>query len=190
MQHVSRRHFLWTAASALAVVDPRLAAQPSALTAKQIVDRLRDKIGTPWRDTSADGFKAGSPDALVSGIATAVMPTMDVLRRAAAAGHNLIVTQEPAFYTAAEYGGISKQRSVDQIVVNYGTIPLDELYFELKPLSRNLGAVNHDDLIEGRPQTGSPNAGGAFQLFRIGDAVASRNTHAAIYDALRLVKDL
>ena len=90
----------------------------------------------------------------------------------------------------SEYGGISKQRSVDQIVVNYGTIPLDELYFELKPLSRNLGAVNHDDLIEGRPQTGSPNAGGAFQLFRIGDAVASRNTHAAIYDALRLVKDL
>jgi len=31
---------------------------------------------------------------------------------------------------------------------------------------------------------------GKFQLFRIGDAVAARNTHAAIYDALRLVKDL
>ena len=29
-----------------------------------------------------------------------------------------------------------------------------------------------------------------FRLFRIGDAVAARNTHAAIYDALRLVKDL
>jgi hypothetical protein len=29
-----------------------------------------------------------------------------------------------------------------------------------------------------------------FQLFRIGDAVASRNIHAAIFDALRLVKDL
>jgi hypothetical protein len=32
--------------------------------------------------------------------------------------------------------------------------------------------------------------GVAQQLFRIGDAVAARNTHAAIYDALRLVKDL
>jgi hypothetical protein len=34
------------------------------------------------------------------------------------------------------------------------------------------------------------NADGAFQLFRIGDAVSARNTHAAIYDALRLMKDI
>jgi hypothetical protein len=32
--------------------------------------------------------------------------------------------------------------------------------------------------------------GDTFQLFRIGDAVSARNTHAAVYDALRLVKDL
>jgi hypothetical protein len=36
----------------------------------------------------------------------------------------------------------------------------------------------------------SPNPDGRFRLFRIGDAVAARNTHAAIYDALRLTKDL
>ena len=30
---------------------------------------------------------------------------------------------------------------------------------------------------------------GSFTLFRIGDAVSSRNIHAAIYDALRLAKD-
>jgi len=46
------------------------------------------------------------------------------------------------------------------------------------------------DLIVGKPQTVVSNPEGRFQLFRIGDAVASRNTHAAIYDALRLVKDL
>jgi hypothetical protein len=46
------------------------------------------------------------------------------------------------------------------------------------------------DLIVGKPQTVASNPEGRFQLFRIGDAVASRNTHAAIYDALRLVKDL
>ncbi len=90
----------------------------------------------------------------------------------------------------SDYGGVSKQRTVDQIVVNHGTIPLDELYLELKPLSRNLGAVDHDELIAGRAQTRAANPEGAFQLFRIGDAVAARNTHAAIYDALRLVKDL
>jgi hypothetical protein len=34
------------------------------------------------------------------------------------------------------------------------------------------------------------NPDGAFRLYRIGDAVASRNVHAAIYDALRLCKDI
>ncbi len=88
----------------------------------------------------------------------------------------------------SDYGGATRQRKVDQIVVNYGTRPLDELYFDLKPLSSNLGAVDHDALIAGRAQTITRNPDGAFQLFRIGDAVSSRNTHAAIYDALRLLK--
>ena len=35
-------------------------------------------------------------------------------------------------------------------------------------------------------QTVVRNADGGYQLFRIGDAVASRNIHAAIYDAFRL----
>ncbi|MBS7538447.1 NADH:flavin oxidoreductase [Ancylobacter lacus] len=90
----------------------------------------------------------------------------------------------------SDYGGVSRERIVDQIVVNHGTRPLDDLYFELKPLSRNRGAVDYDALIDGRPQAREDNPEGAFQLFRIGDAVAARNTHAAIYDALRLVKDL
>lgn len=78
----------------------------------------------------------------------------------------------------------------DQVVVNYGTLPLDELYHALKPLSKNGGAVDQSALIAGQPQGTIRNPGGAFQLFRIGDAVSARNTHAAIYDALRLVKDL
>jgi 2,4-dienoyl-CoA reductase-like NADH-dependent reductase (Old Yellow Enzyme family)/thioredoxin reductase len=93
-------------------------------------------------------------------------------------------------HVGSEYGGVAKQRFVDQVVVNHGTIPLDELYFELKPASLNLGAVSHDQLIAGKPQSVLRNREGKFQLFRIGDAVAARNTHAAIYDALRLVKDL
>jgi NADPH-dependent 2,4-dienoyl-CoA reductase/sulfur reductase-like enzyme len=90
----------------------------------------------------------------------------------------------------SDYGGVRKQRRVDQVVVNHGTLPLDELYLELKPFSRNLGAVEYADLIVGQPQSRDDNPQGEFQLFRIGDAVAARNTHAAIYDALRLVKDL
>ena len=45
-------------------------------------------------------------------------------------------------------------------------------------------------LVTGRQQTLVRNAGGTFQLFRIGDAVENRNIHAAIYDGLRLCKDL
>ncbi len=90
----------------------------------------------------------------------------------------------------SDYGGVRKERSFDQIVVNHGTRPLDELYFTLKPRSRNLGEVDYTALIAGRSQSVVTNPGGTFQLFRIGDAVAARNTHASIYDALRLVKDI
>jgi N-methyl-L-proline demethylase len=89
----------------------------------------------------------------------------------------------------SDYGAMTKERRVDQVVVNLGTRPLDELYFALKPESRNLGQVDYEALATGRGQGVEPNAGGKFRLFRIGDAVAARNTHAAIYDALRLVKD-
>ena len=89
----------------------------------------------------------------------------------------------------SDYMDLAQVRHFDQVVVNHGTQPLAGIYFDLKPLSSNLGAVDYDALIEGRPQalTGGP---AGFQLFRIGDAVAARNTHAAIYDALRLMKDI
>lgn len=93
-------------------------------------------------------------------------------------------------HVGSDYGGVARERRVDQIVVNHGTIPLDELYFELKPGSRNLGEVSHDELLAGAAQTVDHNPEGTYQLFRIGDAVAARNTHAAIYDALRLAKDI
>ena len=89
-----------------------------------------------------------------------------------------------------DYSDFTRDQSYDQIVVNYGTMPLDELYFDLKPLSSNGGAVDHEALIAGTPQTIASNADGAFQLFRVGDAVSARNTHAAIYDALRLLRGL
>ncbi|WP_370283530.1 FAD-dependent oxidoreductase [Pseudooceanicola sp.] len=88
----------------------------------------------------------------------------------------------------SDYGGVQRERVVDQVVVNHGTRPLDELYFDLRAGSTNLGEVDYDALIEGRRQELLRNADGRYQLFRIGDAVAARNTHAAVYDALRLLK--
>jgi len=86
----------------------------------------------------------------------------------------------------SDYVGISFEREFDQIVVNDGTRPMDDLYFELKPLSRNLGVVDYNALMDGRPQNLVRNAESSFELYRIGDAVSARNTHAAIYDGLRL----
>ena len=60
----------------------------------------------------------------------------------------------------------------------------------IKSKSINNGAVDYDALIDGVKQNIINNTDNKFKLFRIGDAVSSRNTHAAIYDALRLVKDL
>jgi N-methyl-L-proline demethylase len=89
----------------------------------------------------------------------------------------------------SDYMALGKTALYDQVVVNHGTQPLAEIYFDLKPLSVNLGAVDYDALIASAPQTLSGGPEG-FQLFRIGDAVESRNIHAAIYDALRLMRVL
>jgi 2,4-dienoyl-CoA reductase-like NADH-dependent reductase (Old Yellow Enzyme family) len=89
-----------------------------------------------------------------------------------------------------EYARAFEERVVDQVVVEHGTLPADDLYFELKPASSNLGEIDLDALLAGRPQGKVNNRDGGFQLFRVGDAVASRNIHAAIYDSLRLCKDL
>ncbi len=90
----------------------------------------------------------------------------------------------------SDYSKLTKQRCYDQIIVNHGTLPLDEIYFELKPQSSNLGAVDYTALIGGKSQLLADQSEQGFQLFRIGDAVSARNTHAAIYDALRLMKDI
>lgn len=85
----------------------------------------------------------------------------------------------------SDYGPAVEERRVDQVVVNHGTRPLDDLYLALKPRSRNLGQVDYPALISGARQDLAPNPGAAFRLFRIGDAVEGRNIHAAVYDGLR-----
>ena len=85
-----------------------------------------------------------------------------------------------------EYAHATRQRVVDQVVVEHGTLPQDELYFSLVPGSSNLGEVDQQALLDLRPQQVRRNPDGRYQLFRIGDAVASRNIHAAVFDAYRL----
>ena len=89
-----------------------------------------------------------------------------------------------------EFDRSTTVRESPQFVVENGTLPNDELYFALKESSINHGVVDYDALVENRPQSIKSNPHGEFQLFRVGDAVASRNIHAAIYDSIRICKNL
>jgi putative NIF3 family GTP cyclohydrolase 1 type 2 len=71
------------------------------MTAQEIVTRIRQRLadqGISWRTATVDTFKAGNPEAQVSGIATTGMATFSVLKRAAKAGRNFVITHEPTFY--------------------------------------------------------------------------------------------
>lgn len=77
-------------------------------------------------------------------------------------------------------------RHVDHVVVEHGLTPMDGLFHELKPFSKNFGQINHTALIRGEIAFPDTNPEGQFDLARVGDAIASRNMHAAILDALRI----
>ena len=80
----------------------------------------------------------------------------------------------------------SETRRVDQVVVEHGTAVNADLYQLIKPLSRNLGEVDYAALLGGQGAILPDRQDGPFYVYRIGDAVASRNIHAGIYDALRI----
>jgi len=102
----------------------------------------------------------------------------------AGSGNQLLAT------LGSDYTDSGDERLVDQVVIEHGTLPQEDLYFALKQDSLNRGAVDYGALIVGRAQGLQGNKKGKYQLFRIGDAVSSRNVHAAIYDGIRLCKDL
>ncbi len=81
---------------------------------------------------------------------------------------------------------ISERLSANQIVVEHGTVPVDDLYHALRSASTNDGVTDIDALLAGRPQPAERNADGTFQLHRVGDAVSCRNIHSAILDSLRV----
>lgn len=82
--------------------------------------------------------------------------------------------------------GAETERTVDQVVVEHGTVPMTEVYDALAPRSANNGVTDIDALLEGEPQPEGDIAEGGFHLYRVGDVVTSRDVHTAILDAMRL----
>ena len=90
---------------------------------------------------------------------------------------------------SSDYSDLTFEKETSQVIVEHGTLPVDDLYFELKEQSKNLGQVDYKSLIKGLNKEIIKNEKGDFFLFRVGDAISSRNIHAAIYDSLRICKD-
>ena len=75
-------------------------AQTEQLTARKVVERIQKSVGVPWREQTVDNFKDGSnPDAPLKGIATTMVATLDLLKRASAAERNFVIVHEPTFYS-------------------------------------------------------------------------------------------
>jgi putative NIF3 family GTP cyclohydrolase 1 type 2 len=81
-----------------------LTRRPSAaaVTAADVVDRIRKNIGVEWRADTVDAIRAGDPATVVSGIVTTAMASMRVLRQAVDGGANLVITCEPTFYARSD----------------------------------------------------------------------------------------
>ena len=91
---------------------------------------------------------------------------------------------------SSDYGGHISEKLVDHIVIEHGTIPMDELYQELCSKSLNDGVTDIPSIIDNQRQPYKESKIASFNLYRVGDAVASRNIHAAIFDSRRLCQNL
>ena len=90
---------LATTAASLRATASAAQRGPTALTAARVIDRIKANVGIPWRTQTVDNIVAGAPDTPVTGIASVMMATFDVLQRSIAAGKNMVITHESTFFT-------------------------------------------------------------------------------------------
>src|SRR5262247_2223397 len=98
IDNASRRTFL-LGSMGLAMTQLARAQTKQPLTAGQVIDRIKAQVGIPWRAQTVDNIIAGMADTPVKGIATTMMATLDVVRRAAASGKNMVITHESTFFS-------------------------------------------------------------------------------------------
>src|SRR5206468_9492986 len=156
-----------------------------ALDVTEAIASTALELVTPERTVSPDvggivaaGYLAALAEA---GVRITVLRRLRGVRRA---DGGLVVT------LGVDGSDWTEDRIVDAVVVEAGTQPVTDVYDALVPGSRNGGQIDLADLLARRPQTAVRNPDGTYQLFRIGDAVAGRNVHAAMLDAARLCREI
>ncbi len=121
---ITRRGFgQWAGGTLAAAGLAGTAAQAQGtITIAQAVDRIKAKLaaeGVAWGPSSFDGFKTGDPSLTVTGIATCFQSTFSVLRRAAAAGKNFVVSHECAFWDGFDPPEVMKDDPVAKAKIRF-----------------------------------------------------------------------
>ena len=192
----SRRAFLraaalLTGAPAVASAAVRRAAPRRALTAREVADRIRAGVGVPWQGATVDGFKAGDPGSVVTGIATVAVATVDVLRRAADAGLNFVVTPEPTFYAADDAPG---SRASDPVYLAKRAL-IDERRLIVYRFADHWRARTPDATSRalaaamGWTERGDDDRTYVVPATTVGDVVALARTRLGVHGGLRVIGD-
>jgi len=72
------------------------------VTALQVIQLVLDKVGAGYRPATIDHVSAGDPLTPVTGIAVTPIASLAVLRQAAGAGQNLVITYDPGFWSSSD----------------------------------------------------------------------------------------
>ena len=128
----------------------------------------------------------GYPDQVIfhkrlaaQGVNTLVYLKLSTVRKD---GNRLIAT------LTHELTGETQEITTDQVVLETGTDPLAEVFFELRDGSANKGITDVDAMANWTPQPQTKAQG--YTLHLLGDAVTSRSIHAALLEAYRLAAHL
>jgi 2,4-dienoyl-CoA reductase-like NADH-dependent reductase (Old Yellow Enzyme family) len=128
----------------------------------------------------------GYPDRMIfhKRLAAQTVTTLAYLKLSAVQkdGNRLVAT------LTHELTGQTQEIITDQVVLETGTDPLAEVYFELREASANKGISDVDAMANWTPQPDTHTEG--YTLHRLGDAVTSRSIHAALLEAYRLAVHL
>jgi len=173
-------------ASDILVYDDHGADEALSCVERLVAGGASVEIVTPDRMVGHEVIGTAYPAYLKAFYAGGVRMTPDHRLRAVRRGADGRLQVE----LANDFTGGTVLRTADQVVVEHGTLPNAELFDDLIAASSNGGELDLDAFVAGRSQERIVSASGRYQLFRIGDAVASRTIHAAIYDGRRLAMTL
>jgi putative NIF3 family GTP cyclohydrolase 1 type 2 len=181
-EKMERRKFIrltGAGSAGILLASPRLSGSgyQKTLTVRDINTHLRSLIDV--NEPSVDRIVIGNPDMDVSRIGTAWMPYWETLKQAHAAGVNVMVVHEPAFYTHWDL-------DADKWDYYDAPPPARENYFTLRDQKKRwleeqkIAIIRCHDVLDKIPEWGIPFAFGKALGFENKDIIRSK-TYYNVY---------